>query len=156
MKTVPVERIKINLSNFSKSFLTPTCVSLANKRDAAFATGNDVLYQHFKLKCNDEIVKSKRIWANGLRAKSNNFWSIVKQISSKGNNNSGIFNVINNYKDILSCSEAISSSFATVFTPKDNIGIEEFLNNLKCNSYENNYWNINITVNTVKKRLSTS
>ena len=152
---IPVDHVVIDL-NSSDSFVSTVCLSIANKRDKAFAEGNSVLYNHYKDKYNREIINSKKLWARNIRTKSN-FWQIVKSINGKPNSNSAICGLLNKFSNLKSFVDEISESYASVFLPKEQSKINDFLSEIQSNTdITDNLktWNCGITVNMVKKALN--
>lgn len=63
-----------------KEWLTPILKSLINKRWRAFREKNWRLYQHYKIKVKDEIIKAKRIWCKKQSKSARGLWSIVRSL----------------------------------------------------------------------------
>ena len=117
--TIPIEKILISSDTLNDNFITPTCISIANKRDLAYSDKNMTLYNHYKLKYNNELTKCKKKWTTKLKKKNTNIWNVTKHLSGSGKTNLPMTNLINNFDDINSCTTAISEKFASVFAISD-------------------------------------
>ena len=75
---IPSENV--TMSARDKPWITPLLKLLINKRWAAYRTNNWNLYQHYKVKVKEEIIKAKKIWARENCTSSKNAWNVVNSI----------------------------------------------------------------------------
>ena len=109
-----IPKRKIKLTTNDKSWITPVLKDLINKRWKAYKNRDYIKYNHYKEKIKQEIVKSKKIWADTEMAKTKNLWSIVKgDIDTTKNNMSSFFT---NNISINACLNLINKKLASVFT----------------------------------------
>jgi hypothetical protein len=134
MSTIPCDTV--TLSSDKPEWITPLCVLIASKRDDAYRKGNLHLYKHYTQKYIAEIDNAKNKWANKLRNSANNshssFWKITKKVidPSSGSTIDGLYKLISQSDNILSCANDIANHFYSVFSEERNVDIDNLIENL--------------------------
>lgn len=138
---------KVPMSKNDKPWITPLLKCLINKRYAAFRAQNFPLYEHFKKKVKDEIVKAKQNWMKKADKSSKNLWSIVNNIRNK--NHDHLHGLIKSYDSTQSAANEINKALSCHFLDK----AESFIPADDQN--ETQKWdpivNVNIVLNHLKK-----
>lgn len=75
INSIPSTTIRLNDSD--KPWITPLCKMLIQLRWNAFRHRNFTLYEHYKLKCKEEIKKAKSRWTNSTKRKKNGLWNLI-------------------------------------------------------------------------------
>ena len=135
LSVMPVSFVKF--STRTKPWITPVLIDLINKRWCAFRKKDFLLYNHYKLKVKDEIIKSKRIWSDKMCKSSNGIWSVVKEIRGKTNNDS-VDQIAALFSDYVTAAESINSDFCKCFVKSENFPSFRVMNNAKdiCNEID--------------------
>lgn len=112
MSVIPVSFVRLRPS--TKPWITPVLISLINKRWCAYRQGNFILYNHYKAKVKQEIMRSKRIWSERMCSSVKGTWSVVREIRNKNNCNSAS-QILSLYPDIVEAAESLNSMFSSYF-----------------------------------------
>lgn len=112
MSVIPVSYVRI--TSATKPWITPVVIHLINKRWQAFKDKNFILYNHYKCKVKSEILKSKVIWSQKMKATSKGIWSIVYDSCGKKELNS-VNALISLFSDPMNAVEYVNSLFSSFF-----------------------------------------
>jgi hypothetical protein len=110
MSVIPVSFVK--MSSKTKPWITPVLIELINKRWLAYRNKNFVLYNHYKVKVKQEIIKSKRIWSKRMCNTVKGVWSVVREIRNKNGCNS-VSQLVSLFSDVLNAVESLNDIFSS-------------------------------------------
>ena len=146
MSTFPISYVK--LSSKDKAWMTPAIKSLINRRYEAFRFKRYDLFHHYKLKVKEMIHKAKQNWANECCKSKTAIWSMVRNTSNKGKDNS-LQSLIQTYNSVDSAANAINSKLSESFTkPPDRNDIRS-----KFSSHNSQHWKPDVTIKLVRDIL---
>jgi hypothetical protein len=143
---VPYEDVIISGNN--KPWITPLIISLINKRFAAFRMRNFKLYNHFKAKIKEEILKAKQSWVQRVNEGKRNPWKIINAFRNKHHSNQ-LADVINSFDCPSDAANAINNEFAAHFVEKS-ANMSYMTTALNSNAGE---WNVEINQQLVYNHL---
>lgn len=112
MSAIPVSYVKI--TDKTKPWVTPVLLDLINKRWKAFRNKQFFLYQHYKAKVKEEILKSKRIWSSKMCQKPKGVWTVVNE--ARGTSNvSSTDQIVSLFANPFEAAESINNLFSKSF-----------------------------------------
>ena len=125
-----------------KEWMTPILKSLINNRWRAFREKNWSLYQHYKAKVKDEILKAKRMWCQKQSKTARGLWSVVRSL--RGSNVKDPWrHLIDETGSLQELLQQLTSEFRNNFNNDDVV---------LC-PLSDQEWNFQITVKTVFDQL---
>ena len=75
---IPCEAV--SFTSRDKEWMTPVLKSLVNKRWRAFREKNWTLFQHYKTKVKQEVVKAKHMWCQKQKKTTRGLWNVVRSL----------------------------------------------------------------------------
>ena len=121
-----------------KPWITPVTKHLIDKRWQAYRIKNFPLYNHYKIKCKEEIQKAKKNWySKAIRDKKKGLWNIINTYRKRPNN----------FLDISATPEEINNHFCNFYSHSDTTFQLADLNN-------GSSWDLRIEPSMVEKFLS--
>ena len=109
---LPVSFVKIKCT--TKPWITPVLLDLINKRWKAYREKNFSLYNHYKVKVRQEIIKSKKIWSDKMCRSSKGLWSLVGNVRGKNVTKSSS-SIISLFPNVSAAAHAINVLFGQFF-----------------------------------------
>ena len=116
LSVIPVSYVYV--TSKTKPWITPVIIDLINKRWAAYKAKNFPLFNHYKKKVKNEIIKSKKIWCNKMCKSSKGVWSIVNDVRGKDDVRSSD-NLLSLFSDPVNAVETINLNFSRFFTESE-------------------------------------
>ena len=110
----------VKMTARDKPWMTPYLKELINKRWNAYRVRNFSLYNHYKIKCKNEIVKCKENWIQRCKQSSRHIWHVFNNVKGKETNNP-ISGITQNFVDNQAAAEAINDIFVDHLTVSDPI-----------------------------------
>lgn len=133
----------VTFTSRDKEWMTPILKSLINKRWKAFRDKNWVLYNHYKTKVKEEIVKAKRMWCHKQSKTARGLWSIVRSL--RGSDAKDSFrNLIHESGGLPELLQQLTSQFRANFNDDD----------VELCPLSDQEWNLRISAKTVYDQLS--
>jgi len=116
LSSLPISFVKFTPR--TKPWITPVVIHLINKRWKAYREKDFSLYNHYKFKVKEEILKCKRIWSQKMCSTSRGVWTVVSEIRGKNQVNS-TDSIVALFSDPVTAAESINQSFCDVFVKSD-------------------------------------
>jgi ribonuclease P/MRP protein subunit RPP40 len=132
-------------SEADEPWVTPVLKSIMLRRDEAFLNNNALVYEHLCNKVNNEITKSKRIWASKAEKGSRQLWRVAHNVSGTNKINP-ITKLYNKFPDIETAANRINIGLSNIFTQPSTY-------NLPATNNVDLEWNCPITVDQVYKAM---
>jgi hypothetical protein len=138
----------VEFSDKEKPWMTPTIKCLINRRYAAFREKNYTLFNHYKNKVKEAILKAKQKWTRKQSHSTKGLWSIVKGISNKVKGNS-LHGLLQSFNSCESAANAINERLGESFCKQPEW--QEIISRLP---KDGPHWNLNVECYRVFKMLT--
>ena len=139
MKTVIMHEL-------DKPWMTPLLKNAIQARWDAYRRKDFPMYQHWKQKVKQLIVKAKQRWSSKAKNSSKDLWNIVKSETGTKNKNS-LYGLINSCGSISSAVNTINDQFSSVF-------VADTINPDFTTENSSRRWTVHITITSVERKLS--
>ena len=133
----------VTFTKNDKPWMTPVLKVLIQQRWCAFRAKNWTMYNHFKLRVKQEIVKAKSLWAEKQRRSAKGIWNVVNELRGKRISDP-MARSIEEFSSMRDFLEELSSVFEKNFNSDEDVELQ----NLRHVS-----WNLNISPQDVLKKL---
>jgi len=113
-----IPRFEVSMSDKDKTWITPLCKHLINKRWQAFRSHDFEKYKHYKSKVQQEITKAKQLYYLKCKRSNKGMWQFIKKTIK--NNQCDIRNLKKEDETLEFLANRINESLILYFNPPTN------------------------------------